>query len=81
MRLVKAAKASPYANFYSLSTAGMGLAGLTDQWSSGLSVATETADSGSIPGRVKPKTIKIDIHSFSAWCSAIKGTMCSLHRV
>ena len=28
--------------------------------------ATETVDSGSIPGRVIPKTIKIDIHSFPA---------------
>ena len=28
--------------------------------------ATETVAWGSIPGRVKPKTIKIDIHSFSA---------------
>ena len=27
---------------------------------------TETVDSGSIPGRVKPKTIKIGIHSFPA---------------
>ena len=26
--------------------------------------AAETADSGSISGRVKPKTIKIGIHSF-----------------
>ena len=26
--------------------------------------ATEAVDLGSIPGRVKPKTIKIDIHSF-----------------
>ena len=26
--------------------------------------ATEAVDSGSIPGRVKPKTIKIGIHSF-----------------
>ena len=26
--------------------------------------AAETVDSGSIPGRVKPKTIKIDIHCF-----------------
>ena len=25
-----------------------------------------------IPGRVKPKTSKIDIHSFSAWRSAIR---------
>ena len=43
--------------------------------------ATETVDLGSIPGRVKPKTIKIVIHSFPAWCSAIKGTVWSLHRV
>ena len=28
--------------------------------------ATETVDLGSIPGRVKPKTIKIGIHSFPA---------------
>ena len=28
--------------------------------------ATETVDTGSIPGRVKPKTIKIGIHSFPA---------------
>ena len=28
--------------------------------------ATEAGDSGSIPGRVKPKTIKIGIHSFPA---------------
>ena len=28
--------------------------------------ATETVDSGSIPGWVKPKTIRIGIHSFSA---------------
>ena len=27
--------------------------------------ATEIVDSGSIPGRAKPKTIKIGIHSFS----------------
>ena len=26
--------------------------------------ATEAVDTGSIPGRVKPKTIKIGIHSF-----------------
>ena len=26
--------------------------------------ATETIDSGSIPGRVEPKTTKIGIHSF-----------------
>ena len=28
--------------------------------------ATETVDLGSIPGRAKPKTIKIVIHSFPA---------------
>ena len=28
--------------------------------------ATKTVDLGSIPGRVKPKTIKIGIHSFPA---------------
>ena len=28
--------------------------------------ATETVDLGSIPGRVKPKTIKINIHVFSS---------------
>ena len=28
--------------------------------------ATETVDSGLIPGRVKPKTIKIGIYSFPA---------------
>ena len=43
--------------------------------------ATETVDSSSIPDRVKPKTIKICVHSFPAWRSAIKGqceasTMC-----
>ena len=43
--------------------------------------ATEAVDSGSIPGRVKPKTIKIGIHSFPAWRSAIKGTVWSLRRV
>ena len=43
--------------------------------------ATESVDSGSIPGRVKPKTTKIGIHSFPAWRSAIKGTVWSLRRV
>ena len=43
--------------------------------------ATEAVDTGSIPGRVKPKTIKIGIHSFPAWRSAIKGAVWSLHRV
>ena len=28
--------------------------------------ATEAVDSGPVPGRVKPKTIKIGIHSFPA---------------
>ena len=43
--------------------------------------ATEAVDPVSIPGLVKPKTWKIDIHSFLAWPSAIKGTVWSLHRV
>ena len=34
--------------------------------------ATETVHLGSIPGRVKPKTIKNSIYSFPAWRSAIK---------
>ena len=34
--------------------------------------ATETVDSGSILGQVKPKIIKIGIQSFLAWHSAIK---------
>ena len=37
--------------------------------------APEAVDSGSIPGRVKPKTIKIGIHSFPARHSAIKWTL------
>ena len=37
--------------------------------------ASEAVDSGSIPGRIKPKTIKIGIHSFPAFRSAIKGTV------
>ena len=36
---------------------------------------TKTVDSGLIPGGVKPKTIKIDIHSFPAWRSAIKSNL------
>ena len=44
---------------------------------------TETVDSGSIPGRVKSKTIKIGICSFPAWRLPIKGQceLWSLHRV
>ena len=37
------------------------ISGLVDRAS-----ATETVDSGSFSGRVKPKTIKIGIHSFPA---------------
>ena len=37
--------------------------------------ATEAVDFGWIPCRVTPKTIKIDIHSFPAWRSAIKVTV------
>ena len=36
---------------------------------------TDSVDPGSIRGRVKPKTIKIGIHSFPALRSAIKGTV------
>ena len=43
--------------------------------------ATEEVDSGSLPGRVKPKNIKIDAHSFTAWLLAIKKTVWSLQRV
>ena len=43
--------------------------------------ATETVDLDSIPGRVKPKSVKISIHSFPAWRSAIEGTVLNLHRV
>ena len=37
--------------------------------------AAEAVDSGSIPDRVKTKTIEIGIHSFPPCRSAIKGTM------
>ena len=47
----------------------------------GRASATKAVDYGSIPGLVKPKTVKIGIHSFSAWRSAIKGTMWSLCHV
>ena len=43
--------------------------------------ATETVDLDSIPGRVKPKIMKIAIHSFLAWRSVLKGTVWSLDRV
>ena len=43
--------------------------------------ATEAVDSDSILSQVKPKTIKIGIHSFHAWLSAIKATMRSFRRV
>ena len=42
--------------------------------------ATETVDLGSIPG-VKPKSIKIGIHSFLNWRSALKGIVWSFYRV
>ena len=35
--------------------------------------ATETIDMVSIPSEIEPKTLKIDIHSFPAWRSALKG--------
>ena len=37
--------------------------------------AAETVDSGSIPNWVKPKTIKIGIHSFPTGRSALKETI------
>ena len=40
--------------------------------------ATEAVNSGSIPGRVQPKPIKIGIHTYPAWRSALKGTVWSL---
>ena len=42
---------------------------LTDQWSSGRvnrASTTETVEPGSIPGPVKPNTLKIGIYSFPA---------------
>ena len=40
----------------------------TDQWLSGKASATETIDSGSIPGQVKLKTKKIGIYrELSNW--------------
>ena len=35
--------------------------------------ATETIDMGSINSWGEPKTLKIDIHNFPAWRSALKG--------
>ena len=43
--------------------------------------ATETVVMDSIPDRIKPKTIKIGIHSFPASLSALKGILWSLYRV
>ena len=36
---------------------------------------TEAVDPSSIPGRIKPNTTKISIHSLLALGSAIKGTL------
>ena len=46
---------------------------LTSQFN--LQPATETVDLGSIPGQVKPNTIKTGLYSFSAWRSALQGTV------
>ena len=43
--------------------------------------AIKTVDTGSIPGRVKPKTIKIGIHNFPAWRTSIKRRKCDLQYV
>ena len=45
------------------------------------SVTEQVNYSSSIPGRVKTKTIKIGIHSFPAWRSALKGIVLSLRHV
>ena len=42
---------------------------LVVEWIERLLLCTEAVDLGSIPGPVKPKTIKIGIHSFPAWRS------------
>ena len=55
-----------------------------NSWESGWvdrASATKTVDFSWISGRVKPKTLKIGIHSFPAWRSAIKGTVWSLRHV
>ena len=41
---------------------------------------TGTVYLGSIPDRVKPKTVKIGTHSFFAWLSVLKGAVWSFHR-
>ena len=41
---------------------------------------SEAVDAGSIPGPVKPKTIKICIHNFPAWRSALKTTEWNIYR-
>ena len=43
------------------------ISGLVDR-----AFATDTVDSDTIPSRVKPKTVKIDIHGFTARHSSIK---------
>ena len=40
-----------------------------------------TVGSGLVPGRDKPKTIKIGIYTFCAWRSALKRTAWSFHHV
>ena len=58
--------------------------GLVHSWLCGRvdrASTSEAIDSDSISYRVKPKTIKIGIDSFPAWCSAIEGTVWRLRRV
>ena len=43
--------------------------------------AAKTVDSGSIPGRVKPKSINIGIHSFPTCRSALKDSVKPPQRV
>ena len=51
----------PSSNYLSLQLSDEPISGRVDRAS-----ATEAVDSSSIPDRVKPKTIKIGIHSFPA---------------
>ena len=46
-----------------------------------IATLAETVDSWFIPGRVKPKAIKIGIRCFPAWLTARKETLWSIHCV
>ena len=51
------------------------------QWSVDRPSAAEMVNTGSTPGRVKPKAMKLGVNSFPASHSAIKGTVWSFRRV